>query len=381
MKREDYIGQKFHKLTIIDYKRGQPKSKNCQCKCDCGNTIWARYGNLKQGNNKGCGCLGHRYDNRKYIGQKFNNLTIIDYKKNQPYNNNCQCRCDCGNIVWIRYGNLKNGLNKTCSSSSCLYHLKLSRKRFDNNTINNFKSLLQGKIPLNYTHNVSFHKKFLSILKGAKARNLSVTMSQKYMEDIYDEQKGLCAITKIPLDNSTASLDRIDSNKGYINGNIQWVHSIINVLKLNFDQSYFVDMCKKVSDHKNKPLNYINSFNKYTPINKTTYKGELKRSVWNTIVKKSHRRNIPFDPLFTPEDAEEIFVKQNGLCAISGIPIPLRPFKSYKKLTASLDRINSFLGYTKNNVQWVHKHINLMKSKLDEETFLLLCNVVNKNFV
>ena len=47
-------------------------------------------------------------------------------------------------------------------------------------------------------------------------------------------------------------------------------------------------------------------------------------------------------------------------------------------MTASLDRIDSNLGYVKGNVQWVHKHINVMKNIFNQDMFIFLCNQVTK---
>jgi hypothetical protein len=46
---------------------------------------------------------------------------------------------------------------------------------------------------------------------------------------------------------STASLDRIDSSLGYVWGNVQWVHSVINDLKSNMAQEEFISWCQKVA--------------------------------------------------------------------------------------------------------------------------------------
>ena len=46
----------------------------------------------------------------------------------------------------------------------------------------------------------------------------------------------------------TASLDRIDSSKGYVKGNVQWVHKDINKMKTDFEQSIFIKLCKSVAD-------------------------------------------------------------------------------------------------------------------------------------
>ena len=49
----------------------------------------------------------------------------------------------------------------------------------------------------------------------------------------------------------TASLDRIDSKKGYTLDNIQLVHKDINMMKKEYNQKYFIEMCKLVTDHIN----------------------------------------------------------------------------------------------------------------------------------
>lgn len=46
---------------------------------------------------------------------------------------------------------------------------------------------------------------------------------------------------------SNASIDRIDSNLGYVRNNIQWVLKDINKMKNDFDQSHFIELCSKVS--------------------------------------------------------------------------------------------------------------------------------------
>ena len=49
---------------------------------------------------------------------------------------------------------------------------------------------------------------------------------------------------------STASLDRIDSSKGYVKGNIQWVHIAINFMKHSLPEEEFVRWCCLVAKHK-----------------------------------------------------------------------------------------------------------------------------------
>lgn len=53
----DLVGQKFGKLTVVEFSH-MDKGHSCfKCKCDCGNTVTVRSQNLRNGNTKSCGCL------------------------------------------------------------------------------------------------------------------------------------------------------------------------------------------------------------------------------------------------------------------------------------------------------------------------------------
>lgn len=55
--------------------------------------------------------------------------------------------------------------------------------------------------------------------------------------------------SNVDFKQQTASLDRIDSSKGYVLGNIQWVHKDINKMKLDYDQDYFIDICRRIAEY------------------------------------------------------------------------------------------------------------------------------------
>jgi hypothetical protein len=106
--------------------------------------------------------------------------------------------------------------------------------------------------------------------------------------------------------------------------------------------------------------------------------GDLSGSYWNRIVKGAAVRDLEFS--ITIEDAWKKFVGQDGKCVLSGINIEvIRDYtRHHDKHTASLDRIDSNLGYTINNIQWVHRDINIMKGKLSQSYFIYLCKEVAK---
>ncbi|WP_439357855.1 hypothetical protein [Bradyrhizobium sp. DASA03007] len=90
---------------------------------------------------------------------------------------------------------------------------------------------------------------------GAEKRGLSFEIDAEYIEQLFAVQEGKCAISGLPLIidwaacNPTASLDRRDSSRGYIKGNVQWVHKVVNEMKWDYSEDYFVAMCMAVAAH------------------------------------------------------------------------------------------------------------------------------------
>lgn len=116
--------------------------------------------------------------------------------------------------------------------------------------------------------------------------------------------------------------------------------------------------------------------------------GEITGHIWDGITRRANGRKrkdgggriVPFD--ITIEYAWDLFLKQERKCAITGIDIFFP--KNYlaqrqREWTASLDKIDNFKGYVKDNVQWVHKDINMLKNIFSQERFIGLCHLVAKN--
>lgn len=110
---------------------------------------------------------------------------------------------------------------------------------------------------------------------------------------------------------------------------------------------------------------------------------DLTGSQWSLIKNNAKHRGI--EVKISMKEAWEIFVQQDGKCALSGIELSFS--KSYNRklaskqreeTTASLDRIDSAKGYEIGNVQWLHKDINLMKRTLSQDRFVQLCKAVSK---
>src|ERR1700722_13014613 len=96
-----------------------------------------------------------------------------------------------------------------------------------------------------------------TIVSGSfKRLKIQFTITKEYAWNLYVEQKGRCALSGVELfigsggSKRTASLDRIDSSIGYVPENVQWVHKDVNIMKNIYNQEYFIDTCKKISEHK-----------------------------------------------------------------------------------------------------------------------------------
>ena len=78
----DLIGQKFGRLTVVEFAGVKKNGARWKCVCDCGLTVIATGANLRNGNTKSCGCLrremvaemGHK--NRKH-GEGHGNYTRL----------------------------------------------------------------------------------------------------------------------------------------------------------------------------------------------------------------------------------------------------------------------------------------------------------------
>lgn len=102
---------------------------------------------------------------------------------------------------------------------------------------------------------------------------------------------------------------------------------------------------------------------------------EIHQTFWRTIERGAHKRNLKFT--ISIKDGWDIYLKQNKLCALTGLPLN---FKSEARLydqTASLDRINPQKGYVFDNVQWVHKDVNIMKRHHTQEKLIYLCKLIS----
>jgi hypothetical protein len=84
-------------------------------------------------------------------------------------------------------------------------------------------------------------------------------IDESYLQELWINQKGICPYTgwtlqlpygsegwKGEVSTNRASLDRKDSSKGYVKGNLQFISFMANLAKNNFTESELIKFCQAV---------------------------------------------------------------------------------------------------------------------------------------
>lgn len=115
----------------------------------------------------------------------------------------------------------------------------------------------------NYTSKKALEKVLQERWLGAKDRaekkGIEFSITKEYLKELWDKQKGLCAISKIPmtftLDKgrvySNVSIDQIVPSKGYTESNIQLVCMAVNQFKSDLSMETILYICKNILDNYN----------------------------------------------------------------------------------------------------------------------------------
>lgn len=180
---------------------------------------------------------------RDIIGERFGSITVIDFARSEPDSKKKRTiyyfngLCDCGSLKEYKRNYLLEGVHKSCG---CL------NKRC-------------GSANPSFKGTGEIGSAFWShIIKGARTRDIPFEISAEDAWLLFETQEHRCALTGLPIAmhlgigpsggvRRTASLDRIDNTKGYINGNVQWLHKDVNRMKSDFSTERFKELCKLVA--------------------------------------------------------------------------------------------------------------------------------------
>lgn len=167
-------------------------------------------------------------------GKRFGMLVAIKVDDSKARNRtHWLCRCDCGIEKTVRGDSLRRG-----ETSSCGCRQKPRGK-------GNHAWRGHEDIP---------GARWYGIQREAKNRNLEFNISIEQIWELFIRQNKKCALSGKDLTFCTraqgsmnASLDRIDSSKGYILDNVQWVDKRVNWIKRNLKEEEFIQICKDIA--------------------------------------------------------------------------------------------------------------------------------------
>lgn len=226
------VGDKIGNVTVIEYAgefvQSGHKRHRFKVKCDCGE-VYIKSGQAILHNGNMCMKCKGRHSRIFQNGERVDSLVIVELVYLKLNRATYKCQCDCGNVVFKKPSQLINNVKNNCGKCK----IKFSGKGFNE---------LSGTF-------------FYRIKRNAEKRGLPFEISPQDIWDLFEKQKRRCALSDLEIEfhvrskePSTASLDRIDSKKGYTIDNVQWVHKDINTIKWDLSQEDFIKYCKLVTN-------------------------------------------------------------------------------------------------------------------------------------
>jgi len=246
---EDLIGQKHGFLTVIRRLPGPFKGRQqtflWEVICSCGNCDGIPYTITNKNFKRNNTCGFHKFID--LTGRKFGKLTVIKMADERIRGKiawvcHCDCNSDTSDVI-LCSGSLLQDNTKSCGCN---------RRRIG---AMNPRWIGIGDIPGSFFSNLRCATRG----RNTKNRKLTLNVSKEYLWELFLKQNKCCVMTGRPLkfgflkfnkknrELGTASLDRIDSKKGYEEGNVQWVHKDVNVAKQDLLDEDFITLCGEIA--------------------------------------------------------------------------------------------------------------------------------------
>ena len=237
------------------------------------------------------------------LGHKYDNWTVVYRSKIKHNSAIWNCQCSCGYIRLIYGVDLRRNKLPLCSNccrkcrktrqdtkfvgnkricEDCVandikeWRRKNKEHLLENHTewrnknpekISRYRTLERKRIQSDYTIFLRNKVKDLqrkhrrifnnldsrSISRSRKRNKTEINITVDYVINLWKSQDGKCAITKMQMEYSynnlmSVSIDRIDSNNGYIIGNVQLVCKWVNYAKNEYSNEEIIKVLKSFKE-------------------------------------------------------------------------------------------------------------------------------------
>ena len=157
------------------------------------------------------------------VGKRSGFLTYVSFSHSDRFGKSFwNVRCDCGQEKKVRAD--RCGILQSCGCQT---------KTIVHNRLYKGCGNLSGRY-------------WCRVKQNAKSRGIDFNLT---IEKAYSIFNGRCSLSGVAIVlDKDASLDRIDSSKGYEVGNVQWVHKSVNQMKNSMPESEFLTWVKLIAN-------------------------------------------------------------------------------------------------------------------------------------
>lgn len=149
----------------------------------------------------------------------------------------------------------KKNPNRVFYCSSTCYGKQTAKKHLGDHLCST-KHLRRGR-------HADLFSPFRYYMKKARDRRHETDLDLPYLKALWEQQGGRCALSGVQMeippttgafdarrrDPLKPSLDRIDSSKGYLKGNVRFVTMIANFAKQGFSDDVLIEFCRAFVAH------------------------------------------------------------------------------------------------------------------------------------
>lgn len=238
MKAINIEGQKFGYLTAIEpivlsnKKKGTGRSYRCIC--DCGSEVVRLVSNLRCGGKRqSCGCKYSLFYEEEHdlTGKQFDDLLVSKRLGTHRSSKSVLylCKCICGNLVELTSKALQRRKKKNCGC----------------------KAIPGKKLP---GDEAIFNKLKSNYKSNAKRKRLSFSLSDEQCRNLFRGNCFYCGVgptqsfkhKKCRGEFIHNGIDRLNSDEGYINGNVVSCCTFCNFKKRETPYQDFLDWISKI---------------------------------------------------------------------------------------------------------------------------------------